>query len=435
MFLCYIAAFAGWWYLSPKGFSVGHPRFWSNSVIPIVVVLASLACLIGVSRRYRRVLALIIPAYPAGTAAFIAAGVLLYPISMRALFLVPLIIWLVILIALAFCVLKNSPLRKMDWLAAALLAIFAAAIGAVLPYSQQSPSASTKPLNVPETIASDPVLSMDESFLELTGQVEVFPVKAVVTLHDVGTSLGISPYLTFYSKSPDRGWILLAPRAHRLGGRSDYDGVRRIDNGFHSEYSDPGKGSLDVSVPQPGLVVLDACCQLFEPIYSHLNTFTQFTVEGREKIYVSFSPCPNERIEVTAFDYPFGRPCRLAFLDEAGTFRVVQSSSAEKGPFETLAAGPLAADQPLEIVLYDGDRPIYSVTFDDWAAQCSRELSPTAGWGVPQNAIEFSLNGEDQTQATFYVTLASTSAGRGFDSVGHNPGVYRNRMKVRFLNQ
>ncbi|MHC5139725.1 MAG: hypothetical protein ACYSOF_07585, partial [Planctomycetota bacterium] len=50
LFFGYAVAFAAWWYISPKGFSVGHLRFWSNNIIPIIIVLASLICWIGVFR-------------------------------------------------------------------------------------------------------------------------------------------------------------------------------------------------------------------------------------------------------------------------------------------------------------------------------------------------------------------------------------------------
>jgi hypothetical protein len=33
--------------------------------------------------------------------------------------------------------------------------------------------------------------------------------------------------------------------------------------------------------------------------------------------------------------------------------------------------------------------------------------------------------------ATLFITLASTSVGRGFDSVGHTSGTYRNRMRIQ----
>ena len=33
-------AFAVWWWFMPHGFSFGHPKFWSNGVIPLVAVLS-----------------------------------------------------------------------------------------------------------------------------------------------------------------------------------------------------------------------------------------------------------------------------------------------------------------------------------------------------------------------------------------------------------
>ena len=46
-----------------------------------------------------------------------------------------------------------------------------------------------------------------------------------------------------------------------------------------------------------------------------------------------FSPSPDEIIDVLQADYPFGRPARFAFLDDAGQFHVCEASSGEKGPF------------------------------------------------------------------------------------------------------
>ena len=67
----------------------------------------------------------------------------------------------------------------------------------------------------------------------------------------------------------------------------------------------------------------------------------------------------------------------------------------------------------------------------DWAAQADTTISPTAGWGVPVNAIEFSLVDDPASSpASIFVTLAATSVGRGWDCVAHNPGTYRNRIRI-----
>ena len=51
------------------------------------------------------------------------------------------------------------------------------------------------------------------------------------------------------------------------------------------------------------------------------------------------------------------------------------------GPFRLLANQRL---------LFEGDRPACRLHFDDWSAQAGTALSPTAGYGLPVNAIEFS---------------------------------------------
>jgi hypothetical protein len=134
---------------------------------------------------------------------------------------------------------------------------------------------------------------------------------------------------------------------------------------------------------------------------------------------------------VFPFDYPVGRPARFAYLNAQQQFSVVEARSGEKGPFQPLAAGPLQRGEPLTLLLYEGDDIAASVTLDDWSTQLSTDLSPTAGWGVPMNAIEFFRLGENETDPIeIYLTLAGTSVGRGWDTVGHRAGMYRNRMRI-----
>jgi hypothetical protein len=87
------------------------------------------------------------------------------------------------------------------------------------------------------------------------------------------------------------------------------------------------------------------------------------------------------------------------------------------------------------MTLSDGEEPVFRLTFHDWRSQLSTQLSPTAGWGVPVNAIEFSLQSDaSDSPASVFLTLASTSIGRGYDSVGHRAGVYRNRVTIEPLD-
>jgi hypothetical protein len=185
-----------------------------------------------------------------------------------------------------------------------------------------------------------------------------------------------------------------------------------------------------------GTAAIEALTWVEAPVYSHLNSFARLSVTGHRRLGLRFSPCPDLAVEVVHSEYPFGAPARLAYLDARGIFRVVQASDAEKGPFTTLAEGPLARGEPLGIVLLEiGDasrRELATIVFRDWSLQLSTELSPTAGWGLPQNALEFGRASSEPTSAAYIdLTLAGTSVGRGWDSVGHRAGVYRNRIEIR----
>lgn len=153
------------------------------------------------------------------------------------------------------------------------------------------------------------------------------------------------------------------------------------------------------------------------------------------RLGLRFSPSPELVVEVVHSDYPFGAPARLAYLDEEGIFRVVQAKDAEKGPFTTLGEGPLARGEALGIVLVElgeqHNRELATIVFRDWSLQVSTELSPTAGWGLPQNAVEFGRISMEPTSAVYIdLTLAGTSVGRGWDSVGHRAGVSENRVEI-----
>ena len=175
-------------------------------------------------------------------------------------------------------------------------------------------------------------------------------------------------------------------------------------------------------------VKLESMTQLKRPVFSHLNTFCKITINSRKPgIALSFSPCP-DKVEAKYADYPVGVPTRLAYLSKEGTFKVVEAKSAEKGPFTTLTEGPLKRSEPLSITIYIQDEEAGAIELLDWSAQASIQTSPTAGWGLPENAIGFSLVGGNDRTCFIYVTLASTSIGRGYDSVGHKPGTYRNRV-------
>ena len=260
-----------WWWLEPGGFPVNHPRFFSNRVAPIVVLILAFWALWDLHRERVDWLRYLLPIWPAAWSTIAITGKIVFPISLALAWLVPLA-------------------------AAAMMAI------ATLPVFKRSRGlAGTAPVRRARLLASSAVSALTGAAL-------------------VGTQL----------------------------------------------------------VP---------------------------------------------------IDYPFGRPARLAYLDRFGIFRVVEAETGEKGPFRTLARGPLARDEPLSITFFDEGRRRAKITLEDWARQTDTRLSPTAGWGVPVNAIEFSSSGDDaQSPASIFVTLAGTSVGRGWDCVAHAAGIYRNRI-------
>lgn len=105
----------------------------------------------------------------------------------------------------------------------------------------------------------------------------------------------------------------------------------------------------------------------------------------------------------------------------------------KKGHSTRLAKVAPALEAPLTIgVRTTAGDPTSECSFEfaDWAAQASTALSPSAGWGVPQNSIQFFYN-PTQTHVLILLTLADTGPGIGWDAVGHTGGGYRNGLIVR----
>jgi len=249
-------------------------------------------------------------------------------------------------------------------------------------------------------------------------------------------SVEIKSLLTFISRSPDGCSTILAPLNLREGPGLHLRTSQRDEDHVRMWYRADYDASLSIEPgPEAGPIVLESFADLPAPIFSHLNSYCDLDVLGHKRLALSFSPCPEAIIEVLPADYPTGRPLRLAYLDSHDRFHVVEAASGEKGPFRELASGPLPRLDPLGITIHDQGKPVATVTLDDWASQAGTAPSPTAGWGVPVNAIEFSLSGDAPTSvASIYFTLAGTSVGRGWDSVGHSKGTYRNRIKVDILD-
>lgn len=426
---------AGLWFWSmPKGFPFAHARFWMNLVLPLVGMLASAWAIRALWRAQRAELLRMQFGVMFLVTAATVATYLHFPHSIEGRILavcVNTVFGVTMLHTIAVFV-TSAGTSIMGWRTLVVI-LPAAAIGLFIPGSQQGAPPATRPLNTNPYSGPD-LPPVNTSVVKINSNF-VFRAMSGTAIANLGTwSLQVEPALAFQSTSPDRFWTIFAPRrkghspmpllwsATVYGQDTDYLTTygRDLETGIRLQ------GSTNENRIQ-----LDSTRNLTEPVYSHLNTFTDLWFQGDDSPFVSFSPCP-QKIAILPCDYPTGRPARFAALVDSGEFVVVEARSGEKGPFKTLAAGRLDRGDPLTLTLWNGKIPAFRVTFQDWAAQASTQLSPTAGWGMPENAIEFSSD-HDGHGAMIFLTLAGTSVGRGWDSVGHAPGIYRNRMSIEIL--
>ena len=79
-----------WWGLSPGGFRLDHPRFWTNRVAPPLVLGLSIAALAALRQERLAVLRILLPAWAAAWAAGAITLRIAFPVTMVRLWLVPL---------------------------------------------------------------------------------------------------------------------------------------------------------------------------------------------------------------------------------------------------------------------------------------------------------------------------------------------------------
>lgn len=415
-----------WILLFPGGFPIEHARFWVNRALPVVVVGATGVALVCLWRR-RDVgadrVALALVGFWVGVA---GSWLWTFPTSrLRAAALLCVLVGPQV--ALAGAAILRSRVLSRGHACASLLGVV---LGAGVPATQFAPPAATRPSSdpmpqvPPRAIAAPPARS-----IVLTPHVEVLSDRGVVRATGA-VAVEVAPLLTFGSRSLDRGWTLLARARDRAGPPRRLTATLQSAETVTALYEQDGPQRLDVT-RGTGLhsATLVAWSGLPEPVYSHLNTWCRIDVRGPAEPVLVFSPCRDTPVPVRGARDVLGRPvARFAYVDAEAQFHVVEAGFGEKGPFRTLASGRLG-DQPLEITFCDGPRRVARIVLHDWSRQVDpTTLSPTAGWGVPVNAIEFFAGRTDSV--SMYVTLAGTSVGRGWDSVGHRAGTYRNRMEI-----
>jgi hypothetical protein len=427
VFLLHALVAAAWIYFMAGGFPLMHLRFLANRAIPLAVLVTAIVAIYADQAGRKALLNAITLAMAAGWLVASVTGIALFPISAR--FLLP--IGLMISLTLFLLRVPRSDLQP-RWPRPTLVTmLLGGCVGLLLPFTQRAPLPTTRPLNLALSNApAQPAASVPE--LAWSNGLRVASASGTISWRRGEMLLVVNPLLTFVSRSPDRCWTLFAPRSLREWPERKLTLWARNESAVELRYANLGITDLSVSAAGDDQVNIEAISHVPQPVYSHLNSYCEFSLIGHTKLSLAFSPCADKPIDVLPSDYPVGRPARFAYLDAGGSFRVVEASSGEKGPFHELASGKLPRGQALVITLLDTNRPIGSIALADWSAQLSADLSPTAGWGVPQNAIEFSLGADSpRSNASIFISLAATSVGRGFDSVGHAPGVYRNRLTLR----
>ena len=436
VFLAHGFAAAFWWWLMPAGFPWSHARFWMNQVLPLAVMTTAVIGCYGLWTKKLTLAKSVIFAILGFWSALVPISWLTFPISARR-FGVPAGM---ILGAVWFAYFLRSPRCARKWSTSAGL-IPALFIGGILPFAQRAPDPSVVPRNQPMPFIAEPATrSKDVQTPRLSPTVRVNGATGSIAVTMAPLSIEISPLLSFVSRSPDRCWTIFAAENHRIMPKRILSAQHHQQG--HAEFGFTGDANHVLQVWAEDAegsrtdCTIESFTQLEEPVFSHLNSFCELLISGHRRLSISFSPCPDVRVEVEPSDYPVGRPARFAYLDADKILHIVEATSGEKGPFRSLGSGPLVGDDELTISLYDQANVIGTIAFSDWGNQASTKLSPTAGWGVPMNSIEFCRTDEalDSTVAIWF-TLAGTSVGRGWDSVGHGVGTYRNRIRIEGRNR
>jgi hypothetical protein len=416
----HIGAAGVWWWLMPGGFPGSSTEFWINQVAPPLVVGGLLTALVARGRFSEAILAPMLATIPIFWMAFGVSSRIVFPVSSGSA-------WNVLFVAGAALTglwVRQFRFRVRPVWLVPVLAVAAAVAGWTFPGALRAPEPATAPAGAP--LGAVPAGATDPKLIRLTKDAQLHPVDGRVVVRRDRIVLNVQPMLSFADRSPDRCWTALAPAEENVATVRTLVSKLHDAAGWSLFYKDEDASVLDVAT-RDGAIQLDARSRLPRPVFSHVNSFTELTVQGDQKLSVSFSPLPQTRIDIAAAT----EPARFAYVDEGGTFHVTQASQRQVGPFHEIAAGHLGRGEPLVLTIYDGDKAAFRVTIEDWAAQASTQLSPTAGWGIPVNAIELAGGGDLQSpRALISFSLATTSIGRGTQTVGHAAGVYRNRITL-----
>jgi hypothetical protein len=414
------AAAAVWWWVVPGGFPSSSALFWTNQFFPPILMVLLLVALVARGRLSEAILPPVLAALCVFWMAFAISARIVFFETFRSMWNLPFLggailggLWI-----------RRFGLRRKPIWVIPLVAVFAGLAGYNLPGTQRAPDATTRPAGASFTAPASG--SPDQKLMKVSKDAQLRPGDGRLVVRRDKLVVNVQPMLSFADRSPDRAWTSGAPESMSFATARTLTSKAHDGAHFTLGYKDEDASLLDVTA-RDGAIQIDSLSRLPQPVFSHANSFAEVTVQGHKKLTVSFSPAPQKRIEVP----PATEAARFAYLDEAGTFHVAQASAGRRGPFTELASGKMASKDPLVLTLYDADKPVFTISFDDWAAQLSTQLSPTAGSGVTVNAIELERGGErDDAPVLISLSLAATAIGRGTMTVGYAAGVYRDRITV-----
>lgn len=409
-----------WWLMTPKGFPVTHGRFWVNSALPFFGLIVLFAGILGsITKRPLLASALaFLPGFWLGIG--FSAPLIFSTTGYRVLYFSGLPT--VALLVFTIYSIPRSKHRALSFLLGSLIGFFTL-------YSQRAPAATTRSQALEWDFPESNSLIPHSNFASPSFQFQ--PQSATVTVNHQNTVFKVKPLLTFVSRSPDGFWTVFASRRQRGGSLrqlSQYSSTKTTAVAF---YRSDMLQRLTLELPEPNQLFIESRTKLTKPIFSHLNSDCHLSIETDKDLFLRFSSSPNKLIKVKPFDYPTGRPARMAYFQRS-ELRVVEASSGEKGPFKELVKGPLKRGEALVVSMIVEDKILFQFELTDWSAEASTDLSPTAGWGLPMNAIEFSRS---QQRYNIWISLAASSVGRGWDSVGHSPGDYRGGGKITLVSK
>lgn len=371
--------------LQPRGFEVGSAPFFAHQVLPAALFVAALAAAIGVLAHR--------PTGLSGVAVLAGFWVAIAGVAVvvgNTAFVVVIVAASLAMLAVLVGVVRAAGRLGTRLTYAAGGGPLGIALGIGFVLASWSPVATTRPAG-----GEPPALTDDDEPGPVTiGQLEARAASDEIVVRAGSDALTVRPAMHIVSASTSGWWTLLDFHSTQLPAWS----VQRAGGGLVLTADTAGlSGRVMVSMVDGG-VRIRSWTTVEREVHAHLASAVEIDV-------------PVGGVEINGRHWhpvaAVGRGEFVAFRN--GRLALLRTAMAEKGPFETIATWE-AADPTVQAGRWQ-------IEVRGWAAQVSRAPSPTAGWGVSQGAIEY-------IGSTLFWSVASTSVGRGWDTVATAPGTY-----------